>query len=71
MFDCAPPPSIHICGPSSIGESLILEGTGSGKSVGNGVTLGNSDGTDDVKGVVTGGEGVDAKTRVGDDMVGG
>jgi len=68
MFDCASPPSVHICGPSSIGESPILEGTGSGESIGNGVTLGNGDRIDDVEGVVTGGEGVDATTAVGDDF---
>ena len=61
----------NICGPSSIGESPIIEGIGSGEGVGNGVTLGNGDGTDDVEGVVTGGEGADATTGVGDDMVGG
>jgi len=75
MFDCSSPPLVYICGPSSIGESPIIEGIGSGEGVGegvgNGVTIGNGDGTDDVKGVVTGGEGVDATTGVGDDMMGG
>jgi len=71
MFDCASPPLVHICGPSSIGESPILEDIGSGEGVGNGVTVGNDDGTDDVEGVVTGGEGADATIGVGDDMVGG
>jgi len=78
MFDCSSPPLVHICGPSSIGESPIIEGIGSGEGVGegvgeggNGVTLGNGDGTDDVEGVVTGGEGADATTGVGDDMMGG
>jgi len=70
MFDCSSPSLVHICGPSSIGESPIIKGIGSGESVGNGVTLGNGDGTDDVEGVVTGGEGADATTGVGDDMVG-
>jgi len=71
MFDCASPPLVHICGPSSIEESPILEGIGGGEGVGNGVTVASGDDTDDVEDVVTGGEGVDATTGVGDDMVGG
>jgi len=71
MFDCASPPLVHIGGPSPIGESPILEGIGSGEGVGNGVIVDNGDGTNDVEGVVTGGEGVDATIGVGDDMVGG
>jgi len=49
---------------------LILEGTDSGDGVDNGVTPGNSDGTDDVEGPVLDGEGTDATTGVGEDVVG-
>jgi len=49
MFDCSSPSLVHICGPSSIGESPIIKGIGSGEGVGNGATLGNGDGTDDLR----------------------
>jgi len=49
---------------------LILQGTGCCEGVNNGVTLGNGDGTDDVEGHVPDGEGVDATTGVGEDVVG-
>ncbi|KAK7333778.1 hypothetical protein VNO80_30555 [Phaseolus coccineus] len=49
MFDCASTPSEHICGPSSVGGSSILEGTDSGEGVNNGVTSANGDGIDDVE----------------------
>ena len=57
-----------MCAPSPIAQSLILEGTDSGEGVDNGVTLGNGD--DDVEGPVPDGEGVDATTGVGEDVVG-
>jgi len=70
-FVCASPLSGHFYGPSSIGELSILKGTDSGEGFDNSITLGNGDGTDDVEGVVTSGEGDDATTGVGEDVVGG
>jgi len=65
MFYCTLLTSVHICGPSSIRESPIYI---FGEGVGNDVTRYNGYGTDDVKGVITGREGVDATIGVGDDM---